>query len=105
MCYYLRNFVQHSGALPIKQVIDTPGTDRSKINTVFVLNIDSFKDFKKEFAKANIADSYWEDANNLSFMKHANAYVAQLIALYQLALVEYVKANKDTLRLSNLLCK
>ena len=45
----------------------------------------------------NIADSYWEDANNLSFMEHANAYVAQLIALYQLALVEYAKANKDTL--------
>ena len=30
-------------------------------------------------------------------MKHTNAYVAQLIALYQLALVEYAKANKDTL--------
>lgn len=60
-------------------------------------NIDSFKDFKKEFAKANIADSYWEDANNLSFMKHANAYVAQLVALYQLALAEYIKVNKDTL--------
>ena len=30
-------------------------------------------------------------------MKHANAYVAQLIALYQLALAEYIKANKDTL--------
>lgn len=60
-------------------------------------NIDSFKDFKKKFAKANIADSYWEDANNLSFMKHANVYVAQLIALYQLALAEYIKANKDTL--------
>ena len=30
-------------------------------------------------------------------MKHANAYVAQLTALYQLALVEYVKVNKDTL--------
>ena len=53
--------------------------------------------FKKEFAKANIADSYWEDANNLSFMKHANAYVAQFIALYQLTLAEYIKANKDTL--------
>ena len=53
--------------------------------------------FKKKFAKANIADSYWEDANNLPFMKHTNAYVAQLTALYQLALVEYVKANKDTL--------
>ena len=52
--------------------------------------------FKKEFAKANIADSYLKDANNLSFMKHANAYVAQLIALYQLALAEYIKANKDT---------
>ena len=52
---------------------------------------------RKEFAKANIANSYWEDLNNSSFMKHANAYVAQLIALYQLALVEYVKANKDTL--------
>ena len=60
-------------------------------------NIDSFKDFKKKFAKANIADSYWEDANSLSFMKHANVYVAQLIALYQLALAEYIKANKDTL--------
>lgn len=68
-----------------------------KVNTVLVLNIDSFKDFKKSFAKANIADSYWEDANNLSFMKHANAYVAQLIDLYQLALAEYIKANKDTL--------
>ena len=45
----------------------------------------------------NIADSYWEDPNNLSFMKHANAYVAQLIALYRLALDEYIKANKDTL--------
>ena len=56
-----------------------PGSDRSKVNTVLVLNIDSFKDFKKEFAKANIADSYWKDANNLSFMKHANAYVAQLL--------------------------
>ena len=87
----------HSAALPIKQVIKTPGSDRSKINTVLVLNIYSFKDFKKEFAKANIADSYWEDANNSSFMKHANAYVAQLIALYQLALAEYIKANKDTL--------
>lgn len=97
MCYYLRNFVQHSGALPIKQVIETPEPYQIKVNTVFVLNIDSFKDFKKEFAKANIADSYWEDANNLSFMKHANAYVAQLIALYQLALAEYIKANKDTL--------
>lgn len=30
-------------------------------------------------------------------MKHANAYVAQLIALYQLALAKYIKANKDTL--------
>jgi hypothetical protein len=68
-----------------------------KVNTVLVLNIYSFKDFKKEFAKANIADSYWEDANNSSFMKHANAYVAQLIALYQLALAEYIKANKYTL--------
>ena len=74
-----------------------PESERSKVNTVLVLNIDSFKDFKKEFVKANIADSYWEDANNLSFMKHTNAYVAQLTALYQLALVEYVKANKDTL--------
>ena len=61
-----------------------PGSDRSKVNTVLVLNIDSFKVFKEEFAKANIADSYWEDAKNLSFMKHANAYVAQLIALYRL---------------------
>ena len=83
--------------MPIKQVVETPGSDQNKINTVLVLNIDSFKDFKKEFAKANIADSYWEDANNSSFMKHANAYVAQLIALYQLALAEYIKANKDTL--------
>ena len=71
--------------------------ERSKANTVLVLNIDSFKDFKKIFAKANITDLYWEDVNNLSFMKHANAYVAQLIALYQLALAEYIKANKDTL--------
>ena len=83
--------------MPIKQVSETPGSDRSKVNTVLVLNIDSFKDFEKEFAKANIADSYWEDANNLSFMKHANAYVAQLVALYQLALAEYIKVNKDTL--------
>ena len=83
--------------MPIKQVIESPESDRSKVNTVLVLNIDSFKDFKKEFAKANIADSYWEDANNLSFMKHVNAYVAQLTALYQLALAEYIKANKDTL--------
>ncbi len=30
-------------------------------------------------------------------MKHANAYVVQLIALYQLALAEYIKVNKDTL--------
>lgn len=30
-------------------------------------------------------------------MKYANAYVAQLIALYRLTLVEYIKANKDTL--------
>ena len=30
-------------------------------------------------------------------MKHANAYVAQLIALYQLALTKYIRANKDTL--------
>ena len=30
-------------------------------------------------------------------MKHANAYVAQLIALYQLAWAEYIKTNKDTL--------
>ena len=30
-------------------------------------------------------------------MKHANAYVAQLIALYQLALAEYIRANKDFL--------
>mgnify|MGYP000947963903 FL=1 len=30
-------------------------------------------------------------------MKHANAYVAQLIALYRLALAEYIKVNKDTL--------
>ena len=67
-----------------------PGSDRSKVNTVLVLNIDSFKVFKEEFAKANIADSYWEDAKNLSFMKHANAYVAQLIALYRLALAEYI---------------
>ena len=34
------NFVQYSGALPIKQVIETPGSDRSKANTVLVLNID-----------------------------------------------------------------
>ena len=83
--------------MPIKQVIETPGSDRSKANTVLVLNIDSFKDFKKQFAKANIANSYWQDPNNSSFMKHANAYVAQLIALYRLALAEYIKANKDTL--------
>ncbi|MCH3997015.1 MAG: hypothetical protein LKH43_09420 [Lactobacillus crispatus] len=83
--------------MPIKQVIETLRSDQSKVNTVFVLNIDSFKASKKEFTKANIADSYWEDANNLSFMKHANAYVAQLIALYQLALAEYIKANKYTL--------
>ena len=83
--------------MPIKQVIETPRSDQSKVNTVFVLNIDSFKEFKKKFAKANIADSYLKNTNNSSFMKHANAYVAQLIALYQLALVEYVKANKDTL--------
>ena len=83
--------------MPIKQVIETPRSDQSKVNTVFVLNIDSFKASKKEFAKANIADSYWEDPNNSSFMKHANAYVAQLIALYQLALAEYIKANKDIL--------
>ena len=30
-------------------------------------------------------------------MKHANAYVAQFIALYRLALAEYIKVNKDTL--------
>lgn len=30
-------------------------------------------------------------------MKHANAYVAQLIVLYQLALAEYIRAKKDTL--------
>ena len=30
-------------------------------------------------------------------MKHANAYVVQLIALYQLALAKYIKVNKDTL--------
>ena len=30
-------------------------------------------------------------------MKHANVYVVQLIALYQLALAEYIKVNKDTL--------
>ena len=29
-------------------------------------------------------------------MKYANAYIVQLIALYQLALAEYIKANKDT---------
>ena len=81
--------------MPIKQVIETPRSDQSKVNTVFVLNIDSFKEFKKEFAKANIADSYWEDANNSSFMKHANAYVAQFIVLYRLALAEYI--NTDTL--------
>ena len=97
LCYHLENFIQHSGALPIKQVIEIPGSDRSKVNTIFVLNIDAFKDFKKEFAKTNIADSYWENANNLSFMKHTNAFVAQLIALYQLALAEYIKVNKDTL--------
>lgn len=61
------------------------------------INTDSFKVFKKEFAKANIADSYLKNTNNSSFMKHANAYVAQLIALYQLALAEYIKANKDIL--------
>ena len=83
--------------MPIKQVIETPRSDQSKVNTVFVLNIDSFKEFKKEFAKANIADSYLKNTNNSSFMKHANAYVAQLIALYQLALAEYIRANKDTL--------
>ena len=83
--------------MPIKQVIETPRSDQSKVNAVLVLNIDSFKDFKKEFAKANIADSYLKNTNNLSFMKHANAYVAQLIALYQLALAEYIRANKDTL--------
>ena len=81
--------------MPIKQVIETPRSDQSKVNTVFVLNIDSFKEFKKEFAKANIADSYLKNTNNLSFMKHANAYAARLIALYQLALTEYI--NKDTL--------
>ena len=72
-------------------------TIQFKVNTVLVLNIDPFKALKKEFAKANIADSYLKDANNLSFMKHANAYVAQLIALYRLALAEYIKVNKDTL--------
>lgn len=83
--------------MPIKQVIETHGSDRSKINTVLVLNIDSFRDFKKEFAKANIADSYLKNTNNLSFMKHANAYAARLVALYQWALAEYIKANKDAL--------
>ena len=38
-----------------------------------------------------------KNTNNSSFMKHANAYVAQLIALYQLALAKYIRANKDTL--------
>ena len=38
-----------------------------------------------------------KNTNNSSFMKHANAYVAQFIALYQLALAEYIKVNKDTL--------
>ena len=52
---------------------------------------------QSSFAKANIANSYWEDPNNSSFMKHANAYVAQLIVLYRLTLAEYIKANKDTL--------
>ena len=83
--------------MPIKQVIETPRSDQSKVNTVFVLNIDSFKEFKKEFAKANIADLYLKNTNNLSFMKHANTYAARLIALYQLALTEYIRANKDTL--------
>ena len=83
--------------MPIKQVIETPRSDRSKTNTVLVLNIDSFKDFKKEFVKANITDSYLKNTNNLSFMKHANAYAARLIALYQLALAEYIRVNKDTL--------
>ena len=92
-----KKYLQHSGTLPIEQVIETPGSDLSKINTILVLNIDFSKDFKKEFAKANIAGSYWEDTNNLSFIKHANAYVVQLIALYQLALAEYIKANKDIL--------
>ena len=95
--YNKQNFAQHSDILPIKQVIETPRSDQSKINTVFVLNIDSFKEFKKKFAKANIADSYLKNTNNLSFMKHANAYAARLIALYRLALAEYIKANKDTL--------
>ena len=43
------------------------------------INTDSFKVFKREFAKANIADSYWEDPNNSSFMKRANAYVVLFI--------------------------
>ena len=30
-------------------------------------------------------------------MKHANAYVVQLIALYRSALAEYIKANKAIL--------
>ena len=66
---------------------ETLGSDRSKINIVLVLNIDVFKDFEDEFKKINIADSCWEDTDNLSFMKHVNAYVARLIALYQLALI------------------
>ena len=56
----MAKFVQHSGALFIKQVIETPRSDQSKVNTVFVLNIDSFKASKKEFTKANIADAYWK---------------------------------------------
>ncbi|MBU5981584.1 hypothetical protein EFP68_07945 [Lactobacillus helveticus] len=30
-------------------------------------------------------------------MKHANKYVTQLTALYQLALSKYIQANRDTL--------
>lgn len=97
LCYHLRNFVQHSGTFPIEQISETSGYGQNEVNTTFILNIDAFKEFKKEFSKLNISDLYWEDKSNLSFMKHANKYVTQLTALYQLALSKYIQANRDTL--------
>lgn len=96
LCYHLRNFVQHSGMLPISKVVEEPGSNRS-VRTIFELNIDSFKDFKKEFKKLNINESYWNHIGNLSFMQHAKDYIGAIIVLYKIALVQYIKNNLSLL--------
>lgn len=92
LCYHLRNFVQHSGELPINEIKEKAKPD-GKEKVDYILNIEAFKKFKNESKKMKIKDKYWNE-DNLSFMKHATKYISILEGLYLLAMSEYIKSKK-----------